>query len=211
MAPGRPTGPSNALCLWFARQARSLAHPALVPAIPHGPSLHERPCCHPALTLLARRERTGGDRRRSVVALLRSGGEEPALDFRILGPFEVLRSGEPVHVPRGKQQAVLALLTAHVGRVVPAERLVDELWGGEPPPAATAVLHRYISKLRRALGGTDGPLVARAPGFCAPPPGPGVHRPPVRGAGGGGRAHPRRPAQLGLGPAGRGAGAVAGT
>ena len=87
------------------------------------------------------------------------------MDFRILGPFEVLRSGEPVRVPRGKQQAVLALLTAHVGRVVPAERLVDELWGGEPPPAATAVLHSYISKLRRALGGTDGPLVTRAPGY----------------------------------------------
>src|SRR4029453_1978965 len=160
MAPGRPTGPSNALCLWFARQARSLAHPALVPAIPHGPSLHERPCCHPALTLLARRERTGGDRRRSVVALLRSGGEEPALDFRILGPFEVLRSGEPVHVPRGKQQAVLALLTAHVGRVVPAERLGAELWGGgprraDPPPPASATSSRAgAARAMRTTGTT---------------------------------------------------------
>jgi DNA-binding SARP family transcriptional activator len=70
-----------------------------------------------------------------------------------------------VHVPRGKQRAVLALLATHVGRVVPAERLVDELWGGHPPPAATAVLHSDVSKLRRALGGTDGPLVTRAPGY----------------------------------------------
>jgi DNA-binding SARP family transcriptional activator len=100
------------------------------------------------------------------------------VDFRTLGPFEVLDAGEPVAVPRGKQQAVLALLASHVGRVVPADRLADDLWDGDPPHTASSVLYSYVSKLRRALGGRDCPLVTRAPGYVldVPPDDVDAHR-----------------------------------
>jgi DNA-binding SARP family transcriptional activator/tetratricopeptide (TPR) repeat protein len=100
------------------------------------------------------------------------------VDFRTLGPFEVLDAGEPVTVPRGKQQAVLAVLASRVGRVVPADRLADDLWDGDPPHAASSVLYSYVSKLRRALGGRNCPLVTRAPGYVldVPPAAVDAHR-----------------------------------
>ncbi|HET8619733.1 MAG TPA: BTAD domain-containing putative transcriptional regulator [Acidimicrobiales bacterium] len=81
-------------------------------------------------------------------------------------------------MPRGKQRAVLALLATRVGRVVPADRLADDLWDGDPPHAASSVLYSYVSKLRRALGGRDCPLVTRAPGYVldVPPTDVDAHR-----------------------------------
>ena len=100
------------------------------------------------------------------------------MDIRTLGPFEVLDAGEPVTVPRGRQRAVLALLASRAGRVVPADRLADDLWDGDPPHAASSVLYSYVSKLRRALGGRDCPLVTRAPGYVldVPPTDVDAHR-----------------------------------
>jgi DNA-binding SARP family transcriptional activator len=85
------------------------------------------------------------------------------LEFRILGPLEVEREGTPVEITGGRQRAVLALLLLEANRVVPTERLVDRLWGEEPPPTAVTSLHNAVSQLRKLLGAET--LETRAPGY----------------------------------------------
>ena len=64
-----------------------------------------------------------------------------------------------------KQRAVLALLLVAAGRVVPAERLAEELWNGCPPPGAAGTLRSYVSRLRRLLR-PDAALIARGGGYA---------------------------------------------
>jgi DNA-binding SARP family transcriptional activator len=73
------------------------------------------------------------------------------VQFRILGPLEVLRAGRQLHLGRPKQRAVLAILLLHANRVVALDRLVEELWGEQPPPQAIGSLQAYVSHLRRLL------------------------------------------------------------
>jgi DNA-binding SARP family transcriptional activator len=84
-------------------------------------------------------------------------------EFRLLGPLEAVVGGEPVRLAAEKPRALLALLLLNRNRVVPMERLVDELWGEEPPARATKALQVYISQLRKALGPER--LVTRSPGY----------------------------------------------
>lgn len=78
------------------------------------------------------------------------GGE--GMEYRILGPIEVVDAqGARVDVGGPKQRALLALLLCEAGRVVSLDRIIDELWGDEPPPTATGTLQAYVSVLRRAL------------------------------------------------------------
>jgi DNA-binding SARP family transcriptional activator len=71
--------------------------------------------------------------------------------IRVLGPLEVLVGGRPVALGGHQQQAVLAMLVAARGRVVPVERIVAQVWAGDPPPRPLASLQAYVSRLRRAL------------------------------------------------------------
>jgi YVTN family beta-propeller protein len=89
----------------------------------------------------------------------------PKLQFRILGPLEVLRGGAIVDLGPRKQRAVLALLLLNANRVVPTERLIDELWGDEPPETARSALQVYVAALRKALGGEGSALRTSAPGY----------------------------------------------
>jgi DNA-binding SARP family transcriptional activator/predicted ATPase len=73
------------------------------------------------------------------------------VQFRILGPLEVLDGQRPVELGRPKQRAVLAVLLVNANRVVALDRLIEELWGEQPPAQATASLQAYISNLRRAM------------------------------------------------------------
>jgi DNA-binding transcriptional activator of the SARP family len=74
------------------------------------------------------------------------------LDFRILGPIEVWRDGRPVRISGRKVRAVLAALLLRADHVVRTDRLIEALWGDEPPPTASAQLHKYVSQLRGELG-----------------------------------------------------------
>ena len=74
-----------------------------------------------------------------------------AAEYRLLGPFEVLVDGRLVTLAGPRQRAVLVYLLAHSNTVVPIPRLVDELWGDDPPSAVN-VLQSYVSQLRKALG-----------------------------------------------------------
>jgi len=73
------------------------------------------------------------------------------MEFRILGPLEVLAEGEPVALGGSKQRALLAVLVLHPGETLTADRLIDELWGEEPPATAAKALQVHISRLRKAL------------------------------------------------------------
>ena len=73
-------------------------------------------------------------------------------EFRILGPVEVRGDEGPIPLRGPRQRALLAALLLRAGHVVPTEQLVDELYGAEPPPTATASLQNSIVALRKALG-----------------------------------------------------------
>ena len=62
------------------------------------------------------------------------------MEFRILGPLEVLDAqGRRLALGGPKQRALLAVLLLHAGQVVAVERLVDELWGEDPPEGAAHI------------------------------------------------------------------------
>jgi DNA-binding SARP family transcriptional activator len=73
------------------------------------------------------------------------------LEFRVLGPVEALRDGKRLRLGGRRQRALLALLIVEGGRPVPTDRLIDELWQGDPPSGAST-LPSYVSRLRAALG-----------------------------------------------------------
>ena len=89
------------------------------------------------------------------VTVARSRGS--ALDFRLLGPVEAMRDGQPVRLGGRQQRALLALLLLEAGRPVSVDRLTDELWRGDPPSGAEGTLRVYVSRLRSTLD--DGSLV----------------------------------------------------
>ncbi len=84
-------------------------------------------------------------------------------DFRILGPLEVSDETGPLLLGGQKQRAVLALLLLEPGRVVSIDRLIDALWGENPPRTANTSLQNFISQLRKTLGPEV--LETKAPGY----------------------------------------------
>ena len=89
-----------------------------------------------------------------------------ALDYAVLGPLNVSGPQGPIELKAPKQRALLAvLLLAHREESVSAARLVDELWGDDPPPTAAKAVQVHLSKLRSALG-PDQPIVTRPSGYA---------------------------------------------
>ena len=87
------------------------------------------------------------------------------LRFNVLGELEAVRDGAPLDLGPRKQRAVLAVLLLSANRVVPTERLIDDLWGDEPPETARAALQVHVAGLRKALGEDSVRLVTRSPGY----------------------------------------------
>jgi DNA-binding SARP family transcriptional activator len=85
------------------------------------------------------------------------------MDFRLLGPLEVRDDNGPLPLGGSKQRALLALLLLYANRVVSRERLIDELWGDDPPHTAVASVQVYVSRLRKLL--PQGRLETRPPGY----------------------------------------------
>ncbi|MEU8797738.1 BTAD domain-containing putative transcriptional regulator [Spirillospora sp. NPDC048819] len=75
--------------------------------------------------------------------------------FGVLGPVEARVDGESVALGGPRVRALLAMLLLDAGRVVPNERLIDGLYGDEPPHGAANALQSQVSRLRRALGDAD--------------------------------------------------------
>ena len=73
------------------------------------------------------------------------------MDIRVLGPVEASAGGKPVFVGAGKPRALLALLALNAGSTISTDRLVEGLWGEEPPATAAKMVQLYVSQLRKAL------------------------------------------------------------
>ncbi|RKT54729.1 DNA-binding SARP family transcriptional activator [Saccharothrix australiensis] len=89
-----------------------------------------------------------------------------AVWFRLWGGVEAEVDGVPLDLGPAKQRGVLAVLLVEANRVVPADLLLDRLWGGRPPHRARSTLYSYLSRLRAVLSVTDeARLVRRSGGY----------------------------------------------
>ena len=86
------------------------------------------------------------------------------IEFRVLGPLEVVRGGEHVRIPGDKERALLASLIIRGGEVVSTDQLIDQLWGDDLPDNPANALQAIVSRLRRALG-EDGVIATKKPGY----------------------------------------------
>lgn len=93
------------------------------------------------------------------------------MDFRILGILEVGDGGRRVEIGAAKERSLLAELVLHANQIVSRERLVEVVWGDNPPATAAATLNTYVSHLRsalepgRAARTQPGLLLTRDPGY----------------------------------------------
>ena len=107
----------------------------------------------------------------AATSSLRSGYGHGLLAFRILGTLEVAGENGPLRLGGPKQRAVLAILLLNANRVVPIDRLADDVYGEAPPASALTQIQGQISQLRKLLdshhrAGAPGSLIeTRAPGY----------------------------------------------
>jgi DNA-binding SARP family transcriptional activator len=98
--------------------------------------------------------------------------EVRVIGVRVLGPLQVMVDDVPADVGGPRQRCVLARLIAEHGRVVSADRLIEDLYADEAPPQALATVQSYVSHLRRALEpgrparAPSGVLVTSPPGYA---------------------------------------------
>jgi DNA-binding SARP family transcriptional activator len=87
------------------------------------------------------------------------------VEFRVLGPLEVLDEGRPLELGAPQQRALLAFLLLHANEVVSTDRLAEALWPGGIPRTASKAIQVYVSALRKSFGGARGALETRGPGY----------------------------------------------
>jgi len=89
------------------------------------------------------------------------------VEFRILGPLEVVRDGEPVRLGGPREKTTIAMLLLEAGNVIPVDRLIDAVWDDEPPATARAQIQICISALRRiiAVDGGSSQIETHSPGY----------------------------------------------
>uniref|UniRef100_UPI00190F3FB1 BTAD domain-containing putative transcriptional regulator n=1 Tax=Mycolicibacterium farcinogenes TaxID=1802 RepID=UPI00190F3FB1 len=85
------------------------------------------------------------------------------MELEVLGPLQVRMDGAPVAIPGAKPRAILTMLGLHGGAVVPADVLMELLWGDDPPRTAAKALQTHISSLRHTLG--DGFVLTEGSGW----------------------------------------------
>jgi class 3 adenylate cyclase/WD40 repeat protein len=82
--------------------------------------------------------------------------------FLVLGPFGVVADDRPLPLGGARQRLVLAGLVADANTVVSSDRLIDIVWGDNPPGTALSTLQKYVHRLRALLGDR---IVTRSPGY----------------------------------------------
>ncbi len=90
------------------------------------------------------------------------------VEFRILGPFEVVSDERSIPLGPGKERALLALLLLYRNERVSTGRLIDLLWDESPPESAPKMIQIYVSRVRRRLrdqADADQRLVTKAGGY----------------------------------------------
>jgi DNA-binding SARP family transcriptional activator len=86
------------------------------------------------------------------------------VEFRILGPLEVVDDDRLVELGGQKQRVLLAVLLLEANKVVSSDRLIDALWEDAPPDSAQKALQVYVSNLRKRLGRDR--IVTKSPGYA---------------------------------------------
>lgn len=74
-----------------------------------------------------------------------------SIEFRLLGPLEVLVEGRPISLGGVRQRTLLVLLLLRANETVSRDRLIDDLWGSEPPATVANALAALVARLRRLL------------------------------------------------------------
>jgi predicted ATPase/DNA-binding SARP family transcriptional activator len=95
-------------------------------------------------------------------------GEGPrAVAVRLLGGVSVTGPAGPARLVGARQRTICAALALRVGTVVARTRLIDAVWGDDPPPTADKTLNSHIARLRQALAAAGLPdaLGTQAPGY----------------------------------------------
>ena len=87
------------------------------------------------------------------------------MDVRLLGPVEATLDGRPIPLGATKQRAVLAMLALNANSTVSVDRLVDAVWGADPPPTAPKMVQLYVSQLRRLLAEGEARIVTQGRGY----------------------------------------------
>jgi peptide/nickel transport system substrate-binding protein len=87
------------------------------------------------------------------------------LNVRLLGPVEVVSDGQLLDLGAKKQRALLAMLALDPNRPVAIDRIIDGLWGEEPPPSAAKLVQVYVSGLRKVLRGSAVEIVTHGRGY----------------------------------------------
>lgn len=93
------------------------------------------------------------------------------MELCVLGRIAVVTDGRERVLGSGREAALLADLIVHAGQMMPAERLIEDLWNGAPPPGAAGTLQTYVRNLRRVLepdraaGSPSRVLLSRRPGY----------------------------------------------
>jgi DNA-binding SARP family transcriptional activator len=89
-----------------------------------------------------------------------------ALHLNLLGPVEAKLDGRPLPLGATKQRAVLALLALQANTTVGVDRIVDGLWGDEPPATARKMVQLYVSQLRRVLAGSGAEIATHGRNYA---------------------------------------------
>src|SRR5690349_23435767 len=87
------------------------------------------------------------------------------MEIRLLGLVEATLDDRPIALGGAKQRALLAVLALHAGEPVTVDRLIEALWGEEPPASALKLVQLYVSQLRRVLAGADAEILTRGRGY----------------------------------------------
>ncbi|HWO63230.1 MAG TPA: BTAD domain-containing putative transcriptional regulator, partial [Umezawaea sp.] len=89
------------------------------------------------------------------------------MEFLLLGGISVLTGGRELDLGAVRQRCVLAALVVDAGQVVSVDRLMERVWGENPPLRARATLLNYLSRLRLLLADAGASVIARRPGgYC---------------------------------------------
>src|SRR6478672_12739952 len=87
------------------------------------------------------------------------------MEVLLLGLVEASRDGHAVPLGGAKPRALLAMLALHANTPVSADRLIEGLWGEQPPATAPKLVQMLVSQLRKQLAGEDAEIVTRGRGY----------------------------------------------